>query len=100
MRIRVEAGIGADLPLQMLRCRGQDQLACRPLRPLHQMATTDAVVAPTNVDMTMVAFAWFAGRGEDICGRRPYSWCSTPESVSDCLIFLTDSIPGSALRGK
>ena len=50
MRIRVEAGIGADLPLQMLRCRGQDQLACRPHRPLHQMATTDAVVAPTNVD--------------------------------------------------
>jgi hypothetical protein len=34
-------------------------------------ATTDAVVAPTNVDMTMVAFAQFAGQGEDTCGRRP-----------------------------
>ena len=71
MRIRVEAGFGADLPLQMLRCSGQDQLAGRPHRPLHQLATTDAVVAPTNADNAMVAFAQFADQGEDTCVRRP-----------------------------
>jgi hypothetical protein len=100
MRIRVEAGFGVDLLLQMLRWLGQDQLACRPHRPFHQVATTDAAVAPTNIDMTMVAFAQFAGQGEDTCGDRP-KLVLDPGTVSDCLIFLTDSIlaaPGAASK--